>query len=83
MYAWTPRHSFFPKNKEFTASGPAEVVRLIDKIEPLIEGAKKKEGDTRRQIFNEPVHVTMDNYFSGDNILKYLGERGYKATMTC
>ena len=83
MYAWTPRHSFFPRNKEFTASGPAEVVRLINNIEPLIEGAQKIDGDTRRQIFSEPVHVTMDNYFSGDNILKYLGERGYKATMTC
>ena len=26
----------------------------------------------------------MDNYFSaGDEILKFLGERGWKATMTC
>jgi hypothetical protein len=60
------------------------VVRLIDNIEPLIEGAQKKESDTRRQIFTEPVHVTMDNYFSGDNILKYLGERlqGYYDMLT-
>ena len=83
MYAWTPRHSFFPKNKDFTALGPAEIVRLVEIIEPLMVGAHKEEGDTRRQIFHEPVHITMDNYFSGDNILKYLGERGYKATMTC
>ena len=46
-------------------------------------GAPQEEGDTWRQIFNEPVHITMDNYFSGDNVMNYLGERGYKATMTC
>jgi hypothetical protein len=72
-----------PKNKDFTASGPAEVVRLINEVEPLMVGARKDDGDRRRQIFHEPVHITMDNYFSGDNIMKYLGERGYKATMTC
>jgi len=25
----------------------------------------------------------MDNFFSGDEVLKFLGERGWKATMTC
>ena len=25
----------------------------------------------------------MDNYFSGDDILKYIVERGWKATMMC
>ena len=39
--------------------------------------------DKRRQIFDEKVHVTMDNFFSGDEILRYLGEDGWKATMTC
>ena len=37
----------------------------------------------RRQIFDEKVHVTMVNFFSGDEILRYLGEDGWKATMTC
>ncbi|MFM8622856.1 MAG: hypothetical protein ACKOB3_05715, partial [Holophagaceae bacterium] len=83
IYAWTPRHSFFPRKKDFTASGQAEVIRLVELISPLIKGAPQEEGDKRRQIFNEPVHITMDNYFSGDNVMKYLGERGYKATMTC
>ena len=46
MYAWTPRHSFFPKNKDFTASGPAEVVRLIEIIAPLLVGAHKEDGDS-------------------------------------
>jgi hypothetical protein len=83
IYAWTPRHRFFAKNKSFSATGQAEVVRLIDKMEPLLVGGHQEDGDTRRQIFNAKVHITMDNYFSGDNVMKYLGERGYKATMTC
>lgn len=34
------------------------------------------------RIFDEPVHFTMDNHFSGDNVVKFLGEKGYGATMT-
>jgi hypothetical protein len=61
MYAWTPRHSFFPKNKDFTTTGPAEVVYLIEKLGALMVGAPQEEGDKQHQIFNEPVHITMDN----------------------
>ena len=77
IYAWTHRHSYFPKNKDFTATGQAEVIRLIEQIGPLMVGAPQEEGDTWRQNFNEPVHITIDNYFSGDNVMKYLGERCY------
>ncbi len=73
IYAWTPRHSFFPKNKDFTATGQAEVIRLIEKIDPLIVGVPQEKGDTRRQIFNKLVHnITMDNYFSGDYVMNIL-----------
>jgi hypothetical protein len=68
IYAWTPRHSFSPKNKDFTATGQAEVIRLIEQMGPLMVDAPQEEGDTR-QIFNEPVYITMDNYFSGDNVM--------------
>ena len=83
LYAWTPRHKFFEVKAPFTASGPAEVVRLIDNITPLIMGEEKDDNDNRRQIFQQKIHIAMDNYFSGDEILKFLGERGWKATMTC
>jgi hypothetical protein len=77
-----PRHSFF-KDKDFTAAGQAEVIRLIEQMGPLMVGQPQDEGDTRRQMFNRPDHIPMDNYFRGGNVMKYLGERGYKATMTC
>jgi len=59
------------------------VKRMIEVINPLIYGNPKDVGDTRRQIFEAPPHITLDNFFSGDQVLQYLGERGYQATMTC
>jgi len=83
MYAWTPRHKFFEVVQPFTATGPAEVKRLVDNITPLVVGATKDPTDKRKQIFSECVHITMDNLFSGDEVLRYLGEGGWKGTMTC
>ena len=83
LYAWTPHHKFFEIKPPFTAMGPAEVVHLMDIIKPLIKGAPKEPDDKRRQIFEEHVHVAMDNFFSGDKVLRFLGEGGWKATMTC
>jgi hypothetical protein len=36
-----------------------------------------------RQIFSEKPHSTWDNHFSGNNIMDYLEQKGYAATMTC
>jgi len=83
MYAWSPRHKFFTITPPFTATGPAEVVRMIDIMTPLVKGASKEPTDKRNQMFDEPVHIAMDNFFSGDEVLRFLGERGWKATMTC
>ena len=46
-------------------------------------GATKDPTDKRKQIFSKCVHITMDNLFSGDEVLRYLGEGGWKGTMTC
>jgi hypothetical protein len=34
-------------------------------------------------MFEEHVHVAIHNFFSGDKVLRFLGEGGWKATMTC
>jgi hypothetical protein len=52
-------------------------------ITPLVVGAIKDPTDKRKQIFSEYVHIAMDNHFSGDDVLCYLGEGGWKGTMTC
>jgi hypothetical protein len=58
------------------ATSPAEVKRLVDMITPLVVGATKDPTDKRKQIFSECVHIAMDNHFSGDDVLCYLGGGG-------
>ena len=57
--------------------------RIVDLIKPLIKGVVQDSTDKRRQIFDEPVHIGMDNFFSGDEVVKFPGENGFKCTMTC
>ncbi len=83
IYAYTPCHKFFEVVQPFMASNPAEVKRLVDMIAPLVVGATKDPTDKRKQIFSECMHIAMDNRFSGDDVLRYLGEGGWKGTMTC
>jgi hypothetical protein len=83
VYAYLARHKFYKEEKGWTSTGPLEVKRLVELINPLIKGNQKDDGDRRRQIFEEPPHITLDNFFSGDQVVHYLGERGYKVTMTC
>ena len=52
-------------------------------ITPLVVGATKDQTDKRKQLFSECMHIAMDNHFSGDDVLHYPGEGGWKGTMTC
>jgi hypothetical protein len=54
----------------------------MDMITPLVVGATKDPTYKRKQIFSECMHIAMDNHFSGDDVLRYLGEGGWKGTMT-
>jgi hypothetical protein len=65
------------------AFGPAQVKYMVDMITPLVIGATKDPTDKRKQIFSECVHIAIDNFFSGDEVLRYLGEGCWKETMTC
>ncbi len=74
IYAWTPHHKFFEVVQPFTATGPVVVKHLVDMSTPLVVGATKDPTDKRKQLFSKCVHITMDNLFSGDEVLHYLGE---------
>jgi hypothetical protein len=52
-------------------------------IASLVVGANKDPTDKRKQIFSECMHIAMDNHFSGNDELRYLGEEGWIGTMTC
>ncbi len=54
--------------------GPMEVKRMVELITPLIKGNPQLPEDKRKQIFEEPPHITMDNFFSRDIVMNILGE---------
>ncbi len=56
---------------------------MVDIITPLVVGTTKDPTDKRKQLFSKCIHIAMDNHFSGDEVLRYLGEGGWKGTMSC
>ena len=63
-------------NKE----GPWELRRILEALMPMVVGAEDKPNC--RQIFPEKPHSTWDNYFSGDDVMDYIGKNGFSATIT-
>ena len=45
----------------------------------MVEG---EEGDERK-IFREHPHSTWENYFSGGQIMNWIGRNGFEDTMMC
>ena len=37
----------------------------------------------KKNIYQSPPHITVDNHFAGDNIMKFTGSKGYGFTVTC
>jgi hypothetical protein len=81
--AYTHRHKLWekPAAEGWGKEGPCEVRRLIKMLELMVLG--EPQNPSVRQIFSEKPHLTCDNYFSGDEVMDYLGEKGFSATMTC
>ena len=78
-YWYQHRSAFTPRfGTGFSAEGPAEVRSCIDDLESLVVG---RDG-TRKKIFEKPPHLTFDNYFSGEEICNYAGEKGFGLLMT-
>ena len=49
----------------------------MEMIKPMIVGSES----TAKKIFKEKPHSTWDNYFSGDQIMEWLGQQGFGCTM--
>ena len=82
IYAYTPRHSRFTHTALFTQEGPAEVKRLLDQLIPLVRGRDKDEGDLRRQIFHQPMVLSMDNHFPTKDVADFIGQHGFGQVST-
>ena len=82
-HPWMYKHRYkcHEKYDGWNKPGLSEVRQLMEIITPRIEGEPEVPG--MRQIFKERPHITWDNSFSGDQILNWLGEKGFGGTMTC
>ena len=77
-YWYQHRHKLNPKFDGMNQKGPCEVRSCIDALSRWVEGTPGNE----EKIFREPPHITWDNFFSGENICKYAGEKGFGMTCT-
>ena len=48
----------------------------------LVKGNPQLHQDKRKQIFEEPPHIEMDSFFSGDIVMNFRGEQGWKRKKT-
>ena len=86
-----------PKNcpDRFSYQGHAKVVDIVKQIDGLIDGTDPAYTETvipnttntwkypKNKIYQLPPHITVDNHFSGDSIMKFMGSKGYRFTVTC
>ncbi len=56
---------------------------VVDMITSLVVGAFQDPTDNRKQLLSKCVHITMNNLFSSDEVVCYLGEGSLKGTTTC
>lgn len=78
--AYLHRHKLNKKHEGFSYPGQNEVRQLWDEgIAPLLLPGNQLVG---KALFSRKPHLTFDNYFSGDSIMKYAAEEGFGFTCT-
>ena len=77
--AYYHRHKLHDKPDGWTATGMIEARRLCEKLLPMVKGSI----GNHNKIYDMKPHITMDNFFSGEKILEWIGQQGFGATMTC
>jgi hypothetical protein len=84
--AYTHRHKVWKTKKlnpiGWNKEGPCELRRILEGLMPMVVGAQQKPNC--RQIYQEKPYSMWDtNNFSGDDVMDFIGENGFSATMTC
>ena len=80
--AYLHRHKLHVKPTDWTASGPLEVRRIMEKVSRMVMYGEDTEDGSTKKVFRAKPHTTWDNYFSSDLVMDWLGQNGFGATMT-
>ena len=81
----------------FRLQGPAEVHALCEDVLKLVKGVEvdsdkvvmhnlirgKEYTVPRKKIYTACPHIIADNHFSGENVMEYIGKKGFGITTTC
>ncbi len=91
------QHKLQKQPEGFNQQGPAELVDLVTMLDSLLVNGNSTKCETNeiqnptgigfekfkiRKIYPLPPHIVADNHFSGDEVMDWLGQKGYGATMT-
>ena len=61
-----------------------QTVLVCDAIESLEHVVINSDDNSAKfGIYEEKPHITMDNFLSGDKVLDWIGNKGFRATLTC
>ena len=80
--AYLRRHKLHEKPTGWTASGPLEVRRIMEKVSRMVMYGEDTEDGSTKKLFRAKPHTTWDNYFSGGLLMDWLRQNGFRATMT-
>jgi hypothetical protein len=75
-------HKNHDKPRGWTKQGPFEVKCILEDVQNMVhhvDGDGDDDDTDDHQIFlwDELPHFTWDNYFSGDQIFDYMGDKGF------
>jgi hypothetical protein len=83
----------------FQQQGPAEVHYLCKEVIQMLQGPSANNNEMRvtmcnqmtvkeyfvpkKKIYKKLPHIVADNHFSGENVMQYIGSKGFGITATC
>jgi hypothetical protein len=80
--AYVHRHKLHTRLPGWTAQGPSEVRKTMEMITPMA-GGQEPRCRGQQPIYQQKLHLTWNNFFSGNIICSWMGENGFGCTMTC
>jgi hypothetical protein len=83
--AYIHRHKKHEKPRGWNKQGPFEVKCILEDVTNMVrvDGVDDDSDDDRIYLWDELPHFTWDNFFSGDQIFDYMGNKGFGALITC
>jgi len=79
--AYVHRHKAHPVI--LSPSGPNEIALIYERLEHLILAGQSENPLRPVPIFRCAPHITGDNHFSGETVMRHAMEKGFGLLMTC